>query len=371
MANSPDELSVVRIGMLSFWHLHGKDYALAAQENPNTEIVAVWDENPARGKEEAERLGVEFIAELDDLLGRQDIDAVVVDTPTSAHRDVIIAAAKAGKHIFTEKVIAATVSETEQIVAAVEEAGVTFMVSMWRSDEGYAHAVKDVIDRGTLGTITQVRVRDGHPLGLPTSEMPRGFLPEHFYNVPEAQGGALIDLCHPVYLVSHFLGLPESVSATFGYVTEREVEDNAVVTFSYANGAIGIAETSYVTGFTPFSIEVHGTEGSLLFSIDGIGELVARRRGEGPSITELPSGGPDGRIHVRSYSGEPFLWSDENLPTGPFPKAFEQWVTRIQAGETAPANVALGVKLSTVIEAAYLSALSGAGVRIDSLEHAG
>lgn len=361
---------MIRLAMLSFWHLHGKDYARAAQEHPDTEIVAVWDEDPVRGREEALRWGARFYEDLDELLAEQEIDAVVVDTPTSAHKDVIIAAARAGKHIFTEKVIAATLQEAAEIVREVEASGVTFMVSMWRSDEAYTEAVTNILDRGLLGTITQLRIRDGHPLGVPTEEQPRGFLPEQFYNVEESVGGALIDLCHPVYLLSHFLGRPSSVSAAFGYVTRREVEDNAVVTFHYADGTIGLAETSYVSAYTPFSIEAHGTKGSLLFSVDGIGELIARRR-DPDADRSSSAGGPDGKLYLRSdmLGPESTGWELQELPAGPYPKAFEKWVAHIQSGTTAPENVALGIELSAAIEASYRSASTGAAVRLDSLAH--
>jgi 1,5-anhydro-D-fructose reductase (1,5-anhydro-D-mannitol-forming) len=359
---------MIRLAMLSFWHLHGKDYALAAREHPDTEIAAVWDEDPVRGREEALRWGAQFYENLDELLAEPEIDAVVVDTPTSAHRDVIIAAARAGKHIFTEKVIAATLKETEEIVREVEASGVAFMVSMWRSDEAYTEAITDILNRGLLGTITQLRIRDGHPLGVPTEEQPRGFLPEQFYNAEESLGGALIDLCHPVYLLSHFLGRPGSVMATLGHVTRREVEDNAVVTFHYPNGAIGVAETSYVSAFTPFSIEAHGTEGSLLFSVDGIGELIARRRNPN-DVRSSAEGGPNGKLYVRSNLLSPAStgWELQELRAGPHPKAFEKWVAHIQSGTTAPDNVALGVELSAAIEASYRSASTGTAVRLDSL----
>ncbi|WP_442542658.1 Gfo/Idh/MocA family protein [Arthrobacter sp. KN11-1C] len=361
---------MIRLAMLSFWHLHGKDYAQAAQEHPDTEIAAIWDEDPVRGREEAARWGARFYEDLAELFAEPEIDAVVVDTPTSAHKDVIVAAARAGKHIFTEKVIAATLQDAEEIVREVAASGVTFMVSMWRSDEGYTEAITDILNRGLLGRITQLRIRDGHPLGVPTPEYPRGLLPEQFYNAEESLGGALIDLCHPVYLLSHFLGRPSSVSAVFGHVTRREVEDNAVVTFHYPDGAIGVAETSYVSAYTPFSIEAHGTEGSLLFSLDGIGELIARRRN--PDADRSGSvGGPDGQLYVRSnlLGPESTGWERQELPAGPFPKAFEKWVSHIKAGTTAPKNVALGIELSAAIEASYRSASSGAEVRLDPLAH--
>jgi 1,5-anhydro-D-fructose reductase (1,5-anhydro-D-mannitol-forming) len=286
------------------------------------------------------------------------------------HRDVIVAAARAGKHIFTEKVLAATLHEAEAIVREVEAAGVVLTVSMWRSDEAYATAVKEILDSGVLGAITQVRVRDGHGFALPTAEHPDGYLPANFWDPGTTQGGVLIDLCHPVYLLCHLLGRPATVTATLGFHTGHEVEDNAVLTAGYPDGAIGIAETSYVATITPFLIEAHGTAGSLLFTRDGIGELVARRRQAHEYAGKTaPAHGPDGAIYVRSGASpvEPLFWQRIELPGGAWPKAFEKWVTHIQQGTTADANVALAQDLSALVEAAYLSHAEGRRVELATL----
>ena len=360
---------MIGIAMLSFWHVHGKDYAREADEHPHTEITAVWDEDPVRGRAEAGRRGVPFYERLDEVLALPSVDAVVVDTPTTMHRDVMVAAARAGKHIFTEKVIAATLRETEEIIRAVEQAGVAFMVSMWRSDEASTLAVKQMIDQGSLGTPTLVRVRDGHPFALPSEGYPRGRLPEHFYSRREAAGGALIDLCHPVYLASHFLGLPESVSATFGSVTGREVEDNAALLLRYPNGAIGVVETGYVTLASPFTIEVHGTRGSLLYSEPGIGQRAARlSAGTQSSAGSDAQAGPDGKLRV--WSATAGQWQVQEVPAQGRPTGFSQWVTHIQQGTLAKENIARGVDLSAVIEAAYGSAETGQVEPLRVLEHA-
>lgn len=216
---------MIRVAMLSFWHVHGRDYAHAAEEHPETEIVAVWDENPERGQAEAGARNAPFFARLDDLLAQPNIDAVIVDSPTSMHHAVIIAAARAGKHIFTEKVIAATLREADEIVAAVRQADVAFVVSMRRLTDPATVAIRDLIAQGAVGEPTLVRVRDSHSGVLRTAGRPDGFLPAHFYSLQEAQGGALIDLCHPVYLTRALLGRPEGVSAIFGHVTGRAVDD--------------------------------------------------------------------------------------------------------------------------------------------------
>jgi 1,5-anhydro-D-fructose reductase (1,5-anhydro-D-mannitol-forming) len=113
---------VFGVAVLSFWHVHAQDYASETEEHPRAEVRAVWDEDGERGRREASTRGVPFHEDLDELLSREDVDGVVVTTPTVIHREVIPKAASAGKHVFTEKVIAPTLSEAREVVAEVEEA---------------------------------------------------------------------------------------------------------------------------------------------------------------------------------------------------------------------------------------------------------
>lgn len=362
---------MIRVAVLSFWHVHGTDYAKEAEDHGETELVAIWDEVPERGRTEAAQRGVRFYDDLDDLLAQPDIDGVIVTTPTSIHRDVMVAAARAGKHIFTEKLIAATLREAEEIIAAVEEAGVTFMVSLRRIADASTQSIKAIIDSGALGEPTLLRVRDSHSGALPTPQRPHGWLPEQFYSLEQAQGGVLTDLCHPVYLARYFLGRPQSVSAAFGYVTGRAVEDNAVVMLRYPRGAVGIVETAYVTQYAPFSIEVHGTAGSVLYSEPGIGELAARRFAPtAPSTAGDAQAGPDARLRIRSANidGAVDQWLLREV-TDAAPKAFDQWVTHMQQGTRATENIELGLDLTAIVEAAGRSVATGQVILLDGLEH--
>lgn len=332
---------MIRVAMISFWHVHARDYAGEATVHPDTEIVAVWDEQPERGRAEAENLGVRFYTSLDDLLSQPDIDGVIIGTPTNMHYDVMIAATQAGKHIFTEKVLALTLHEGQQIVDAVANAGVKLTVSLPRLNAGYTQAIQDILARGWLGELTLLRTRVSH-----NGALGQGWLPAHFYNPESCGGGALIDLgCHPMYLARLFLGLPESVSANYGYLTGRAVEDNAVAVLRYPQGALGIVEAGFVNRFSPFTIEVHGTEGSLLY------------------------GTPDSTLRMRSAvpgAAGSEQWEVLPLPQNR-PSAFQQWVTHIQKDTTATENIQTALDLTLLMEAANLSAQSNQPVQLDTL----
>src|SRR6476619_729312 len=99
------EYYMIRLAVLSFWHVHAKDYSKQAAEHPDTEIVAVWDDLPERGRAAAQQWGGQFEESLPTVLARYDLVGVIIVTPTNEHRAVMTAAARAGKHIFTEKVL--------------------------------------------------------------------------------------------------------------------------------------------------------------------------------------------------------------------------------------------------------------------------
>lgn len=331
----------IKIGKISFWHVHAWDYTKQAQEHGSTEIAAVWDEDAERGRKAAESLNVPFYDSLEDMLARKDIDAVIVDAPTKMHREVMIAAARAGKHIFTEKVVAATLSEVNEILAEVAEHGVKLTVSLPRLNDGYTLSVQDILSQRLLGEITYVRVRLSH------NGATANWLPEHFYSLEQCQGGALIDLgCHPMYLTRLFLGQEVTgVSASFGYVTGKEVEDNAVATLYTDSGAIGVVEAGFVNSYSPFTIEVHGTDGTLLY------------------------GTPEAKLLVRSNKAadQGAAWNDTPVLANR-ESAFEQWVAHIQNNTVASDNIQAATELTRLMEAANLSAKAGRVVRLAELK---
>ena len=125
---------------------------------------------------------------------------------------IAIAAAKAGKHIFTEKVLALTDAECDAVEAAVNEAGVTFVISLFQKYIGSRKTVKAVADSGELGKINYLRFRNCH------NGSTGNWLPAHFYNAEECGGGAMIDLgAHGMYLTEWVLGMPSTAASACIY----------------------------------------------------------------------------------------------------------------------------------------------------------
>jgi predicted dehydrogenase len=327
---------VINLAILSFWHVHAPDYAREALDHPRTRISAAWDADPERGRAGAASLGVPFQGDLAELLASPDLDGVIVTTPTREHRAVMIAAAEAGRHIFTEKVLGLTSADCDAILEAVDLNDVTLTVSLPRLAHGYTRAIQAELAEGRLGEVTLVRARLSHDGALG-----EGWLPSQFFDPAEAGGGALIDLgCHPMYLTRLFLGArPDRVTALVGHLTDRPVEDNAVAVLGLRNGALGIVEAAFVNRTSPFSIEVHGTDGSLFY------------------------GTPYPRLLRRTSRNGSEAWAEISIaPDAPSP--FEQWVRHIEDGSKADENIALAVDLTTLMEAALRSARTGETVRL-------
>ncbi|AZB43036.1 gfo/Idh/MocA family oxidoreductase [Bacillus sp. FJAT-42376] len=296
---------MLNVAVLSRWHVHADDYVKEALDNENISIKMVWDELEERGNKWAAELGVPYEADLFSVLKNRDIDAVIVCTPTNMHKEVILAAAEYGKHIFSEKVLALSLRDCEEIWDAAEKANVKLMVSLPRLSADYFLYAEEAVKKGWLGRLTSIRCRLAHDGAISIPGKETGWLPPHFFNEEQCGGGALIDLgAHPIYLTNRLAGNAVSVSARLQHTFGLGVDDNAVVTVEYESGALGVLETGFISAESPFQLELYGTEGALLIENNKIRiNSSFFRRGEWITPEELPE---------------------------PLPMPMEQWVMDIQ-----------------------------------------
>lgn len=250
---------MIRIGMLSKWHVHATDYANQVKESGKAIITAVWDDNVERGAAWAEELGVDFEADLEQFLAREDIDAVICDTATVDHKHVLTKAAAAGKHIFTEKVLATTVEDCVAIAESIRSNNVKFAISFPQLTFSDVQMARQLIEEKKLGQVSSFRMRNAH------AGLVQGWLPDYWMNANEAGGGALMDLgAHPVYLANALLGEPKRVSAVMSAPMGSDTDEVATVLVEYANGSAAVLETSLISWNSPRLIEVYGTEGAFI-----------------------------------------------------------------------------------------------------------
>ena len=250
---------MLNAAMLSKWHVHAGGYANELRKSGKVAIKAVWDDNVERGSAWAKELGADFEPDLSKLLARDDIEAVFCDAPTTQHKEIIIAAAKAGKHIFTEKALCPTVADCLEVKKAVEEAGVIFTISFpERFVPSFIYA-KRLIDMGAFGKISTIRRRKAH------SGVSNKWLPEYWFEEKDAAGGAMMDLgCHPMYDLAFFGGKLKRITGMFNSPLGSKVDENAVSIMEFENGIIGIAETGFMSFDSPDTLEIYGTDGTLI-----------------------------------------------------------------------------------------------------------
>ena len=129
-------------------------------------IVAGQTRTRSKAEEYATEKGFRLLDTYADVLADPEVQAVVLATPHSAHRDQIIAAAEAGKHVFVEKPITLTVADAEAALSAVDAAGVGFGIGFNRRFAPAILELKQRIDSGALGTLLHFEGTMTAPIGL-------------------------------------------------------------------------------------------------------------------------------------------------------------------------------------------------------------
>ena len=143
---------MAKIGVMSFAHMHALSYAACLNELPEAELRAVWDDDAARGQEQAAAFGTTFVADLDAFLAL-DLDGVIIASENVKHREMVERAAAAGKWILCEKPLATTLEECRAMVAACQTAGVGLGTAFPCRYIPSVMAVKDELDKGVYGEI--------------------------------------------------------------------------------------------------------------------------------------------------------------------------------------------------------------------------
>lgn len=248
----------MKTALCGTWHVHAGEYFNRARALG--EVVGVYEENEERRHAFCQERDVAEFDSFEALLD-SDAEGVIVCTATNLHPELIIRLAQAGKHIFTEKVLALTDEDCDRIARAVEENHVNFVISLPQKYVASRVAVKEIAASGELGKINYLRFRNCHGGSVDN------WLPAHFYDREECGGGAMIDLgAHGMYLTDWICGQPDTYRSVFTVADDNErnadrVEDNAVTVMGYQNGCIALNETGFVSKGCPAMLEVGGDRG--------------------------------------------------------------------------------------------------------------
>lgn len=246
---------IVGCGMISGFH------AKAIADVKGTKLVACFDRWPESAERFAGDHGCKAYADLDEMLADPKIDIVTIATPSGAHMEPAVAAAKAGKHVIVEKPLEITLKKCDRMIEACEKAGVQLGAIFPSRFHDSSLKLKKAIEGNRFGKLT---LGDAYV---------KWFRTQAYYDSGAWRGtwaldggGALMNQAiHSVDLLTWLMGPVVEIQAnTATLAHERiEVEDAVVATLRFANGALGVLEatTAAYPGYLK-RIEIHGSEGS-------------------------------------------------------------------------------------------------------------
>lgn len=225
----------VRIGILTAAHVHTSSYVHCAKTNPDSELIGLWDDDLDRGKPYAEKHGMAFWTNLDELLDA--VDAVVVTSENLRHAELVEKAASKGKHILCEKPLAASEEEEIRIRKAIDSSGVKLMTAFpCRFSPAFMRLVERV-KSGEIGAIKAICATN------------RGTNPGGWFTDPsKSGGGAMIDhVVHVADLLRALLGEePARVHAQIGNnMYGQEWDDTAMLTIEFPSGIFATLDSSW------------------------------------------------------------------------------------------------------------------------------
>jgi predicted dehydrogenase len=238
----------------------GRIHAEALRSIDGARLVAVAEPHADAANAFIEDFGGTHYESFVDMLLHDGLDVVIIATPSGIHPDQTVLAARAGKHVITEKPMAITREGLDRMIEAVEDAEVHLAVIFQNRFSADTLKVKRAIDRGVFGTPI---LANGAMYWRRTDE---------YYNASGGWrgtwaldgGGALMNQAiHTVDLLQWFMdGVDEVRAHTSTLAHDIETEDTASVSFQFANGALGsLTATTAASRDWPVRIEVVGTHG--------------------------------------------------------------------------------------------------------------
>ena len=359
--------------------LIGKRRADVVRQSPGDELVIVADVDEGRATSLAREMGCLATTHWQDVVARDDVDAVIVSTTNNWLAPISIAALQSGKHVLCEKPPGRNPEEARQMMQAARANGRKLKIGCNHRHHPGVWRAKELFDRGNVGEPLFIRCRYGHG-GRPGYD-------EEWRADPEiAGGGELLDQgIHAIDLFRWFLGdFTEAFGFIATYVWRRGktedgkgkmeggtgnpssilhppisnlqspisnlVEDNAFAFFRTAKGQVASLHASCTQWKNLFSFELFGQDGYLI--VEGLGSSYGAERLEvGRRKTE--GGSPE--IEVFEFPGPDLSWQAE----------WQEFTSAIHEGREPLANGYDGWQAMKMVYAVYESARTGRVVRLE------
>lgn len=328
----------VRIGLIGAGRIGASHAAVIARRVPGAELVAVADPRPGVAASIAEPLGARGETSVDAVLAADDIDAVVIAASSTAHSELIVAAAEAGKHVFSEKPAGMSLDEIHAARSAASKAGVVFQVGFNRRFAREFVAARAAIAEGLLGEVRQLRSLTRDPGRGPVDP---DAVPEWtIFTQTLIHDFDTLNWLNPGARAVDVIATAGSLTAP-GHPT---LLDHATVVIRYDNGALATAEASFAATYG-YDVrgEVLGSEGMVTM-------------GEGAQ-SSLRLHNAAGRLATTSHS-------DTELLIDAYTGEFAEFTAAVQEGRPASVTGDDAFAAYAIAQACIDSMASGARVEV-------
>jgi myo-inositol 2-dehydrogenase / D-chiro-inositol 1-dehydrogenase len=349
------QINVALIGAGFIGQVHSKMLRLIADRTDGSvRVGSVYDRSRQAAQKLAEKWpGAKTAASPREILDDPQIDAVYICTPTATHRELCVAAAGAGKHVFCEKPLAMSSGDAAQMHGAIEKAGVVGQVGLVMRFAAIYTAMRELLNSPAAGKILAVTMRDDQEFPI------RGAHPSLWRNDPSlTAGGALAE--HSVHDIDMFTWIFGPIARL--YCTAR-----------FLNGApgiedIGLMQLEFAAGFHGQLTSIwHGVsqrasnrrmevlcENLMLAIDDDVGESIYLHRGNGPA-ERMEKAEVMRRFEDIILRERPYLLPMRDLLELPYALEDASFLAAIR-GETEPdPPLAAGIAVQRIVEAAYES----------------
>ena len=321
------------IALVGCAHIHMPKFVDMLLGRADVPVTAVWDHDRGRAERTAAWLPTSNVREVDDIWADDEIGAVVICSETVRHRDLVMAAVEAGKHLFVEKPLAAAANESREMAEAIAASGLLFSTGFFLRSLAAHRFLRDEIAAGRMGKVTRIHVSVAH-----AGALDGWFDDEWRWMVdPSLAGfGALGDCgSHGVDLILWLLGDDADLvhaTARTGSVTGRygSIDEYGHAELGFAAGTHASVWASWTDLASPVQLVVSGTEAHATI-IDG--RLTYRQGGIGDRSERHP-----------------------DLPDE-LPHAFESFLEAVAGGSSGHlVTAAEAARCASVIESLYLAA---------------
>lgn len=255
---------MIKLAILSCAHIHTKGYIEDIAKSGKAQLSAIWDDNVDRGERYAQASQAEFVADLDKLLARKEIDGFIICSENTRHLPLLRKALPVGKPIFCEKPFTTNVAEAVEALKLVRKHKTILHMGYVQPFTATMDGIRQVLAAKGLGKITHARFRNAHH-----AVYARWFdNPDlaWFVDPSLSGGGALMDMgTHAVHLLRTLLGPVKRVSATIRNLSGvySRVDDHGIAWLEFASGILGVVEANWLQTGGIGGLEIAGSGGTL------------------------------------------------------------------------------------------------------------